>query len=225
MSRTWISRLCKHFLGSSKRSSPARRPAVAARPTLEALEGRDVPSTFTSVPLTTAPPPNLSLQPVQLATPSFNLPSPAMLAGKVVHLGESGNPSNQYGVLSIRTTTLQPDGSYTFRGVYESSVWDVRDNSLQHASVDVTGVLGVPRYTSLWNGTFSIFFDSTTSVLWSHNGVALTVDEHVHFTGTVTMSGNQASVAGQLYDCLEDPVTHMPLDQFCGSPPTSGTFM
>src|SRR5262245_53991228 len=136
MSRTWINRLCQRFLGSSNNPRPSRRPA--ARPTLELLEGRDVPSPLgaTSLPMLTVPHGNL--HPIQvLTTPS--IPNPATLAGKIVRLGEPGNPSNQYGILGIQNTTLQADGSYTFQGVYMTSVWDVKDANNQPAIVNVTG--------------------------------------------------------------------------------------
>jgi hypothetical protein len=217
--------------GTARRGS---RRVPSARPGLEALEARDVPTTLGLTAATFFGVPTWKLNAFQLAapvqSPALSLPSPAMLAGKVVALGQAGNPSNTYGTLTILSTSLQADGSYTFQGVYLTSSWSVNSTNLgpngqlQPALLSVSGTLGAPQYTTLFNATFSIYFNTVESVLWSHDGSLRMVDEHVNFNATVTMNGSQATVLGQLYDCLEDPVTHMAIDPFCGSPSTSGTF-
>jgi hypothetical protein len=205
------------------------RHAPAARPALEVLEGRDMPATLGLVSMIGPSVPHLTQQNLQVAPvvrPAINFPSPAMLAGTVVHLGEPGTPSNAFGVLTIIDTTLQADGSYTFHGAYQTSLWDMQDSHGQPVVVAVTGTLFAPQYTTVFNATCTIFFDAVASqVSWSHNGTVQQVDEHVHFSGTVTMSPGHATVLGQLYDCPEDPVTHMAIVPTCGSPPTAGTFM
>jgi hypothetical protein len=202
-------------------------------PSIESLEDRQLLSQmlsglsgalFPSVPAWRTDTGLHLAQPV--APPALVQPSPAMLANKVVHLTQAGNLLNAYGTLTILSTALQADGSYTFQGIYTTAQSDIKDShGTNPPIVVVTGTLGVPQYTTIFHATCTIYFNARTPAVWLHDNTAQLVDEHVNFNATVTMNTNQATVYGQLYDCPEDPMTHMPLDQMCGSPPTSGTFV
>jgi hypothetical protein len=153
---------------------------------------------------------------------------PQMLTNKVAILHEPGNSAIVYGQLEILWLTPQPDGSYAFRGLYTTALYNVTDDhGQQPVWLSGDGTLGVPTYASRWQATCTIYLDLRGSVVRNHNGAPQMVDEHVNYNGTVMLFGvgGQATVSGQLYDCLEDPVTHDRLDYFCGSPTAAGTFM
>jgi hypothetical protein len=209
------------------RRSPAvrtiRRPAPGARPALESLESRDVPSGFTTYRINYPPgyPAYIRAYPIFQITQ----PSPTMLAGKSVTLALTGTPSNLFGTLKITSLTQQADGSYTFTGTYYSYSYHPVDGMGQPATVSVTGTIGAPQYAGLATSTCAIQLDgdlpqATANVL----GAPQSVEERVHFQGTVTLTATRATTSGQLYDCLEDPMTHEPIDPYCSTVPASGTF-
>src|SRR5438874_2532863 len=110
--------------GTTRRGS---RMVPTARLGLEVLEGRDLPSTLGISYV--VPPKYQDLQPVyHYVLPTLSLPSPTMLAGKSVSLGQLGMASNVYGALQIASMALQTDGSYNFQGLYQTALYHATDS-------------------------------------------------------------------------------------------------
>jgi hypothetical protein len=233
----------RHFLHNVRRlgsSAAAARRGSRAAPTarlgLEVLEGRDLPSglsAYSSVLGSQLYQPVAYYQP-----PTINVasPSPTMLAGKSVTLTQAGNPPQNtwgigpnwgglasqpgtpLGVLQITSMMMQPDGSYTFQGVYTLG-----------QQINITGRLGAPQATGLL-GVSSCTISFGGSVIT--NGVRL-IKEDVQYTGTVALSRWQAATtSGQLADTSSisqtgDPHNPMWWNPFPGQGPVpaSGTFM
>ncbi len=203
-------------LGSPARR--ARRAAPGARPGLEVLERREVPTGLSVSPFVVKYP-NLAVANLSSVS-TITQPGPSMLAGKSVTLAQPGTPSNAYGVLKITSVSPQSDGSYTFTGTYQTSLYSVKDMMVmgQPAVITVSGTLGAPQYSHFYAATCSIYIDTSAAVWW--NGQM--VYEHIHYTGTVSLTTSQLSVSGNLYDCLEDGSGDQIIP--CSTPAASGTF-
>jgi hypothetical protein len=156
------------------------------------------------------------------------LPSPTTLAGKSVTLTQAGVTTNRYGVLTITGLTLQPDGSYNVTATYQTAQYHTVElmGGASPATIQLTGTLSAPQEDAQGNVTCMITLEGRKDVTATVLGVDKKESEHVSLFGaTITMTWAQANVSGPLYDCLEDPVTHEPIDPACGSPPASGTFV
>jgi hypothetical protein len=228
----------RRFLHTLARlGSPARRvsrAAPAARPGLEILEARDVPTVHTSNTDILDARQQALLDAVQSSTlnvrqqpPAIIFADPYLLVGRSVTLGQPGNPSNQYGVLTVTSVTWQADGSYSFTGEYVTKVNDITiPFTNDKAFAVVKGTFGPPQYSAYFtSSTCTVQFDGTAYGLTHALGGAMSVQDKVHFSGTVSLSvyQAQASLSGQLLDCLED-MDGQPLFG-CRTVPASGTFM
>jgi hypothetical protein len=225
----------RRFLPNLARlGSPARRVRRAtpnARPGLEVLEGRDVPSCFSSLTdigdAWHSLPGDFPGDPVTShcfpQPPLILVPSVWQLVGRPVTLAQPGNSSNAYGVLTITSVTSQPDGTYTFEASYQTTQY--HDSSGKLITSFITkGTIGLAQYAGPGIDTCTISFDAATTAGVKINGVTTFVNEHVHYNGTLSLSLAQITLTGSLYDCLENPVTHDRINPLCGSVPASGKF-
>jgi hypothetical protein len=227
----------RRFLHSLRRiGSPgrrARRAAPAARPGLEVLEGRDMPSGFGVITdIGDARHPFLGDSTTSLNAasqpPAIIFADPYLLVGRSVTLGNPADPSHPFGVLTITSVTWQPDGSYSFTGEYVTQLYDIKTPfTTQTAVAAVTGTFGPPQYSAYFTrSTCTVQFDGTAFGLTHAFGGAMSVQEKVHFSGgtvSLAVSQAQASISGQLFDCLED-MNGQPI-LGCSTVTASGTFM
>jgi hypothetical protein len=184
-------------------------PSATARPGLEVLEGRALPSTLILYSSVSSSYPsylrNLQIAPLTIYT--LALPSPTALANKGVWLSANGT---QYGALVIGSVQPASDGSgtFTFSGTYESLLLSTKWNA-----VPVTGTLGAPQFAGLGVSTFSISFQGSTPANATYPAEVVDYQQ-----ASVTETWSGATTSGQLSDAIPGPPGQ-------GAVPASGTFV
>jgi hypothetical protein len=212
---------------SSPAARRARRTAPNARPGLEALERREVPAVLGINGINYTPrwnPADLT-QVVFAPPPAITLPSAQLLNQKAINLALQGSASTVFGSMHVDSLMLQADGSYAITCTYSTWSYTVIDNMMHPVSVTLTGTAGAAQYAGAGVWTCSLTLEGVSSGQANILGVPQMVNEHVHFSGTVTLTGAHPTVTGQLYDCLENPVTHDRIDPYCHSVQVTGSFI
>jgi hypothetical protein len=185
-----------------------------------------MPSPFTSI-TDIDPRPRLEVSSLRFVPPPPVplVPSPFQLVGHSVTLGQPGNPPNSYGVLTISSVTLQSDGSYAFEGWYQTSLYNLITTRDGPPGVPVTGTFGPPQYGAYFlTATCTVHFHGSGYGLRRTVGGLMDAQDVVDYSsGTVSLSQSQASMSGQLFDCLEDK-DGQPIFG-CRAVTAAGTFM